>query len=162
MMVFGPTPRMEVALFVEDVVVRQQALGGDRDDAVVAEGHQGVGDMRRAQFPKAGRASSRPSLEGASAMSSSPSLTTVPTRTGGTLSNSAISMSATRDASMKPSSRAGPRADSPLTTVRASVPDRHRPRPPGCGSVRGFRRSVRNRPRRHSSEPWRVGSQART
>src|SRR5580692_9170947 len=53
--------------------------------------------------PKAGRATSRPSLEGARATSSSPSLTTVPTRTGGTLSKRAISMSATREASMNPS-----------------------------------------------------------
>ena len=53
--------------------------------------------------PKAGRATSRPSLEGARATSSRPSLTTVPTRTGGTLSSSAISIRATRDASMKPS-----------------------------------------------------------
>ena len=37
---------MEVALFVEDVVVRQQSLGGDRDDAVVAQRDQRVGDMR--------------------------------------------------------------------------------------------------------------------
>ena len=94
---------MEVALFVEDVVVREQALRGDGDDAVVTEGDQRVGDMRRADIAEGRARVVARVTEGARATSSNPSLTTVPTRTGGTLSSNAISISATREASMKPS-----------------------------------------------------------
>ena len=41
----GPDAGVKVATLVKDVVVRQKSLRGDRDDALVVDRRQGIGDM---------------------------------------------------------------------------------------------------------------------
>ena len=102
----GSDARVEVAQFVKDVVVRQQPLRRDRDDAVVAREPPGrwryaaIRARRRPVAPRRGRRSRAPGPR-------RPDLRSRPCRPGpaARCPSSASSISATRDASMKPSFR---------------------------------------------------------